>query len=746
MADTSYTLAGVSNTDTNMTASIELQQETDTIIKLNTDNKYLNKDIWLTMSVRSANVSLGGSTTTNGKAAAAITNTNSMAVITDITNKTAGTDYWGVKATASISTTPKFTPSLTVSQTGWLATAPTGSATNVTVNGDSTGKTIYIPRATFSDNGGNVVKYTTDGSNAGVNKTDAVLDAVSGTEPASGIYVAFTGSGNSKVATAGYIPKDATTTTGSSIKYFPVKQGKVTSGSATISSLTYTYQSDPGNFKITGSADVSAPASNTAGYIDGTYGTRSKNTGGATVSTTVAKVGLKATSSSTLTYQPAIKRQTPASGESWTDASSGAETTPSSVPASGVYVKVKSNANTGTITVSPAVSSNGYGTTSYYSATNYTGTIGASASKDTYIPITTATAAVTANQSIPTNPTISFPESGKLRATYSGSKTITGTLSNAGWVSSISSATVTTSGTTTVTTLELPATYNFSIGTAAGASTDAASGFTLTNKAYRTTTITNNANGILTITNAGTATVKSNSASTGTLKVNAYNNASTAALTGDQQIVTNGKWVYATIASEGSVTAAPSVAVTNSTTMSTTTTNTGYSFTVGGTPSNGTVQTKHKVTKMGWTPTYNATNGGTVTVTPSVSGGKTVYITAAVGAVTMTAGSGTCTHTSTVNATVSDSDTSGVYLGFKGKGSVSATATITTAGYAPQTASGGSFATGASTSSNQSSELKKYITGVEIKASKTFKLTVPNGSSTVEFTWTVDSSGNVVVT
>ena len=153
-----------------------------------------------------------------------------------------------------------------------------------------------------------------------------------------------------------------------------------------------------------------------------------------------------------------------------------------------------------------------------------------------------------------------------------------------------------------------------------------------------------------------------------------------------------------------------------------------------------------KVTKMGWTPTYNATNGGTVPVTPSVSGGKTVYITAAVGAVTMTAGSGVCTHTSTGNATVSDSDTSGVYLGFKGKGSVSATATITTAGYAPKTASGGSFATGASTSSNQSSELKKYITGVEIKASKTFKLKVPNGSSTVEFTWTVDSSGNVVVT
>ena len=44
-------------------------------------------------------------------------------------------------------------------------------------------------------------------------------------------------------------------------------KGAVTSGSATIDTLSYTYISDNGNFRITGSADVSAPTVNTAGYI-----------------------------------------------------------------------------------------------------------------------------------------------------------------------------------------------------------------------------------------------------------------------------------------------------------------------------------------------------------------------------------------------------------------------------------------------------------------------------------------------
>lgn len=82
----------------------------------------------------------------------------------------------------------------------------------------------------------------------------------------------------------------------------------------------------------------------------------------------------------------------------------------------------------------------------------------------------------------------------------------------------------------------------------------------------------------------------------------------------------------ATLGSEGSVTTAPSVAITNSTTMQTTSSNTGYSFTVSGTPSDGLVQTKYKATEEGYTPVRTATDGGIVNVTPNVSGATTINI------------------------------------------------------------------------------------------------------------------------
>lgn len=122
------------------------------------------------VTVAAVNASLGGSTTTSGKASAAIAATNYTGTGTSNLNcssttpasGTAGQDYWQVKATASITTTPKFTPSLTLTTAGWMASAPTGSATNVTVNGDSTGQSLYIPKATFSVDG-NVVYCNTAG-------------------------------------------------------------------------------------------------------------------------------------------------------------------------------------------------------------------------------------------------------------------------------------------------------------------------------------------------------------------------------------------------------------------------------------------------------------------------------------------------------------------------------------------------------------------------------------------------------
>lgn len=120
-----------------------------------------------------------------------------------------------------------------------------------------------------------------------------------------------------------------------------------------------------------------------------------------------------------------------------------------------------------------------------------------------------------------------------------------------------------------------------------------------------------------------------------------------------------------------------------------------------------------------------------------------LQIPAADGAITMSAGSGSCIYDSGTNVTVSDSNTSGVSMTFKGKGSVSAIAAITTSGYAPIT---DSFASASATNSNEAT-LTKYITGVTLTTGKTFSITVPNGSAqdTITFVFTVDANNNVTV-
>ena len=158
----------------------------------------------------------------------------------------------------------------------------------------------------------------------------------------------------------------------------------ITSGSATISSTTYTYNSSNGSFKVTGSATISAPSVGTAGYISSSAGTRNANT--ATLSATVAKIAGSTAISGTTTKQPSISRQS-ISISNVTDAASGDAQT--SVPTSGVWVKVKSDANTGTLTATPSVSTEGYGTGSYHGIGGATATVGAAASADTYIPIKT---------------------------------------------------------------------------------------------------------------------------------------------------------------------------------------------------------------------------------------------------------------------------------------------------------------------------------------------------------------------
>ena len=115
--------------------------------------------------------------------------------------------------------------------------------------------------------------------------------------------------------------------------------------------------------------------------------------------------------------------------------------------------------------------------------------------------------------------------------------------------------------------------------------------------------------------------------------------------------------------------------------------------------------------------------------------------------------SGTNTVTPTVvtagtNATLSDQN-NGIYVTATGGGtaSVSATATTDQPGYAPASIDLG---TATINSSNTLTAETKYISGVNIPQtngrSNSFTVTVPNGNTTQDVTFTVDSSGNVTVT
>ena len=158
------------------------------------------------------------------------------------------------------------------------------------------------------------------------------------------------------------------------------------SGSATISDPSY--NSSTGKFDQSASGTVAAPSVGTAGYISSTRGI--KNTSSISGSKSLNKVGTGVTISGDSTKAPTLKRTAKPSGDSWTDAASGAATT--TKPSSGPYVQIDADANTGTLTATPKVTSEGYGTTSQYSATAGTQTVGASKATTAYVPITEGTA------------------------------------------------------------------------------------------------------------------------------------------------------------------------------------------------------------------------------------------------------------------------------------------------------------------------------------------------------------------
>lgn len=304
----------------------------------------------------------------------------------------------------------------------------------------------------------------------------------------------------------------------------------------------------------------------------------------------------------------------------------------------------------------------------------------------------------------------------------------------------------------------LPTTKSFSVTTSAGASGD--TGYlTIVNNSNRTVTATNATNGIIEVTsNNGIVQATSASASAGTVKLNAYNDATTAALTGLVQLVTGGKWVYGTATLSGSKQAtAPTIAKTTTT--------------ASGATNVGDVDKGTTAPTSGYFVSVQATAPATTSITPTVTLGQAGYLDKAgriTGSVSTTAKTGSVYYvtvksasptfqggalsgTATVgtwnNLTTGSSNTSGVSIVTGGTHTRTAvTYKDAVNGYLVKSAGA---ATNLTASGNVNLTTSTYyITGVTINVSKNFNITIPNGTTTPNLTlnFAVDASGNVVVT
>lgn len=299
------------------------------------------------------------------------------------------------------------------------------SATSVAVSGNNT--KMYIPEATFANSATSGTTYTDKSSTGPVLISGDYLYINKGYTPDIKISLAklvpdgsdVKGHGeyiisghsaydNDGTLVAGTIPtlvaSDITVSgktvtvpvgkytgaSGATAVSTSVAVGTVTSGTASITSLTKTYNSTSGKFDVTGSANVSAPTVGTAGYVSSSEGTKNAKSGGATVSATLDKIVGSTAITGASTRKPSISKQATPSGV--TNAASGDATT--TAPTSGVYVAVKTSANTGTLTATPSVTTAGYGTADYHGIAGNTQTVGALASDTTYVPITTTSASV----------------------------------------------------------------------------------------------------------------------------------------------------------------------------------------------------------------------------------------------------------------------------------------------------------------------------------------------------------------
>lgn len=209
----------------------------------------------------------------------------------------------------------------------------------------------------------------------------------------------------------------------------------IKSGTASLGTLTYTYDGDNARFNISGTASISAATAEDAGYISDSNGTRQGNSNTVTQTVNVVTVGSEATGTFTKA-KPTIVRTAKSSG-SWIDAGTGNAT---DVPtANKPYVQVDAAGANATLITRGKVTDAGYGTTDNFNrATNTSHDVGSQAADTMYIPIKEATIKSPDTTATFTGPTYqsSGTNSGKFTITASGTIAVP-SITNEGYISSV---------------------------------------------------------------------------------------------------------------------------------------------------------------------------------------------------------------------------------------------------------------------------------------------------------------------
>lgn len=227
--------------------------------------------------------------------------------------------------------------------------------------------------------------------------------------------------GDTKIPLADLVPNEANVTAGvngnSNLIYKTVsvydKDGRLVAGtmgdavlgdisaadvSANVSTVSVAPNEDGSAFKVTGTGNISGNTSvavTGAGYATSSTTKNGTISGTANVEAALDKITVGAVAGQTnLTVTPVINK------DSSSAAATGAIT---KVAPEGHYVAVSADAINASTTVTPSVTSNGYGTADNFNASNATITAGSAASGLYYVPLTEASHAVSKEASSVTN-------------------------------------------------------------------------------------------------------------------------------------------------------------------------------------------------------------------------------------------------------------------------------------------------------------------------------------------------------